>query len=223
MTKQSVMNQLAIQPRTLRKRERTHGEIVAAAERLVAERGLDALSIDEITEAADVAKGTFYTHFADKDDLAAAIGKRIRVELEDKITATNDGIADAALRMANGLSSLFAFAITQPIRARALLRLIPGGVDPHTPINAGIRSDIVIGVKAKRFSIASVNTAVVTTLGIAMSAGMHLSDSARRVSEPYIFATEVVATALVALGLKQADATRLARIAMNTRKKEQTQ
>lgn len=216
------MNQPAIQPRALRKRERTHGEIVAAAERLVAERGLDALSIDEITEAADVAKGTFYTHFADKDDLAAAIGKRIRVELEDKITATNVGVMDAAVRMANGLSSLFVFAIAQPVRARALLRLIPGAVDPDTPINAGIRSDIVIGAKAKRFSIASINAAVVATIGIAMSAGMHLSDSTRRVSEPYVFAAEVVATALVALGLKQADATRLARTAMNTRKKEQT-
>jgi hypothetical protein len=43
-------------PRTLRKRERTRGELVAAAERLVAARGLDALSIDEITEEADVAK-----------------------------------------------------------------------------------------------------------------------------------------------------------------------
>lgn len=63
---------------------------------------------------------------------------------------------------------------------------------------------------------------MVATIGIAMSAGMHLSDSTRRVSEPYIFAAEIVATALVALGLKQAEATRLAKTAMNTRKKEQT-
>ncbi len=216
------MSQLAIQPRTLRKRERTRGEIVAAAERLVAARGMDALSVDDITQAADVAKGTFYTHFTDKDDLAAAIARRIRVELEGKITATNGGITDAAVRMANGLSSLFAFAIAQPVRARALLRLIPGAVDPDTPINAGIRGDIVIGVKAKRFSIASINTAVVATIGIAMSACMHLSDSTRRVSEPYIFAAEIVATALVALGMKQADATRVAKTAMNTRKKELT-
>lgn len=216
------MNQLAIQPRTLRKRERTRGELVAAAERLVAERGMDALSIDDITQAADVAKGTFYTHFEGKDDLAAAIARHIRLELEDKITALNDGITDAAQRMANGLSSLFVFAIAQPVRARALLRLIPGVVDPDTPINVSIRSDIVIGVRAKRFSIASVNTAVVVTIGIAISACMHLSDSTRRVSEPYVFAAEVVATALVALGLKQADATRLAKTAMNTRKKEQT-
>jgi AcrR family transcriptional regulator len=210
------------QPRTLRKRERTRGELVAAAERLVAARGLDALSIDDITEEADVAKGTFYTHFTDKDDLAAAVGKAIRVDLEEKITATNDGVTDAAIRMANGLSSLCAFAIAQPVRARALLRLIPGAVDPDTPINAGIRGDVALGVKTKRFAVTSVNASVVALLGIAMSAGMRLSDPKHRVTDPYTFAAEVVATALVALGVKSAEAVRLAKTAMDARKKEQT-
>jgi AcrR family transcriptional regulator len=207
-------------PRAARKRERTRGELVAAAERLVAERGMDALSIDDITEAADVAKGTFYTHFTDKDDLAAAVGRAIRVELEDKITATNEGVTDAAIRMANGLSSLCAFAIAQPVRARALLRLIPGVVDPDTPINAGIRGDVAMGTKTKRFTVASVNAATVATIGIAMSAGMRLSDETRRVPEPFAFAAEVVATALAALGLKQPEALCFAKTAMDTRKKE---
>jgi AcrR family transcriptional regulator len=207
-------------PRTLRKRERTRGELVAAAERLVAARGLDALSIDEITEEADVAKGTFYTHFEDKDDLAAAVARAIRIDLEGKITATNEGVTDAAIRMANGLSSLCAFAIKQPVRARALLRLIPGVVDPETPINAGIRGDITSGVKSKRFAVASVNAATVATLGIAMSAGMRLSEETRPVPEPFAFAAEIVATALAALGMKLLEAQRLAKTAMDNRKKE---
>jgi AcrR family transcriptional regulator len=207
-------------PRGARKRERTRGELVAAAERLVAARGLDALSIDEITEEADVAKGTFYTHFADKDDLAAAIGKSIRLELEDKITATNEGVTDAALRMANGLSSLCAFAIAQPVRARALLRLIPGIVDPETPINAGIRGDVALGVKTKRFTVSSVNAATVATLGIAMSAGMRLSDQKRPVADPHAFAAEIIATALAALGVKPVEAMRLAKTATESRRKE---
>lgn len=207
-------------PRTLRKRERTRGELLAAAERLVAARGLDAISIDDITEEADVAKGTFYTHFEDKDDLAVAIARHIRLELEANITARNEGITDAAVRMANGLSSLLAFAIAQPVRARALLRLIPGTVDPDTPINAGIRGDIVHGQKTKRFAVASVNAAVVATLGIAISAGMHLSEAKRPVSEPYLFATDIVSTALVALGMNPAEAKRLSKTAMDARKKE---
>jgi AcrR family transcriptional regulator len=207
-------------PRTLRKRERTQAELVAAAERLVAARGLDAISIDDITAEADVAKGTFYTHFEDKGDLAAAIGKRIRIELEDKITATNRGVSDAATRMANGLSSLCAFAIGQPVRSRALLRLLPSAVDPEIPINAGIRGDVALGAKTKRFTVTSVNAATVATIGIAMSAGMRLSDEKRRVPEPFSFAAELIAAALIALGLKHAEAQRLAKTAMDARKKE---
>lgn len=218
----SIITKSEVLPRTVRKRERTRGELVAAAERLVAAHGLDALSIDDITEEADVAKGTFYTHFDDKDDLANAVGNAIRIELEDKITATNDGVTDAAVRMANGLSSLCAFAIAQPVRARALMRLIPGAVDPDTPINAGIRGDVMLGVKTKRFAVTSVNASVVALLGIAMSAGMRLSDPKHRVTDPYTFAAEVIATALTALGMKQTEAQRLGKTAMENRKKELT-
>jgi AcrR family transcriptional regulator len=209
-----------IMPRAVRKRARTRGELVAAAEQLVAKRGLDAVSVDEITEAADVAKGTFYTHFADKGDLAATIANHIRIELEEKITAVNDGVDDAAVRMANGLSTFFAFAVAQPVRARALIRLIPGVVDPEMPINAGVRSDVTLGLKTKRFWVASVNAAVVTLLGMASAAAMRLTDAAHRVADPYAFSSEVLTTALVALGLKRIEAAHLAKTAMDIRRKE---
>jgi AcrR family transcriptional regulator len=208
--------------RGLRKRERTRGEIVAAAERLVAARGLDALSIDEITEAADVAKGTFYTHFTDKDDLAAAIGRQIRLDLEDRITRMNAGVKDAGVRMANGLATVLDFSIRQPVRALALMRLIPGSVDPETQINAGIRADIVLGQKTKVFQVPSLNAAVVVTLGSAMSAAMRLAETHRPVDAPYDFAADVIAIALAGLGMKTAEAQRLARTTMDSRRKETT-
>lgn len=206
----------------MRKRERTRGEIVAAAERLVALHGLDALSIDEITAEADVAKGTFYTHFQDKEDLAAAIGYQIRLELEEQIARRNSHVKHAGERMANGLSIMLSTAIAKPVRVRALLRLIPGSVNPDTPINAGIRSDIALGMKTKVFSVASLNTAVVVMLGIAMSVAMRLTEDAPPVMDQFEFATDAIVMALISLGVKQADALRLAKTAMESRKKEIT-
>jgi AcrR family transcriptional regulator len=203
----------------LRKRERTRGELVAAAEHLVAQRGLDAISIDEITEAADVAKGTFYTHFADKNELAAAIANTVRAELEEKVTVLNQGVADAAVRTANGLSTFFALAIEQPVRARALIRLTPTLVHPDMPLNAGIRGDVKLGANTKRFWVSSVEVAVVVLLGISVATVMRLSDPVNRVSKPYDFAIQSLTTALVALGLKQAEAARLAKAAMENRDK----
>lgn len=204
----------------LSKRERTCSELVAAAERLVAARGLDAISIDEITQAAAVAKGTFYTHFEDKLDLATVLGRRIRVELEEKITAQNAAVTNAAARMAGGLSTMLAFAIVQPIRARALLRVVPDIVDPGASINAGVRGDLALGLKQGRFVVASLDTAVVTTIGIVLAAGMRLSDAERPVADGFAFAGEVVATALIALGVRRLEAERLARAALEARKKE---
>jgi AcrR family transcriptional regulator len=207
-------------PRGVRKRERTRTELVAAAEKLVARRGLDAVSIDDITEAADVAKGTFYTHFADKGDLGVAIAKHIRIELEEKVTALNEGVEDAAIRLANGLSTFFTFAIAQPTRARALIRLVPSVVDPDMPINAGIRNDVALGVKTTRFSVASVNASVVSLLGIALSAAMRLSDAEHRVTDAYVLSTDILTTALVAVGLKKSEAARLAKTAIEMRRRE---
>ncbi len=206
--------------RIIRKRERTRGGLVAAAERLVAAHGLDAISIDDITHEADVAKGTFYTHFEDKDDLAAAIGGRIRNELEAAIDATNVSVTDPALRMANGLSTVLAYAMAQPVSARALLKLRPGTVDPDAAINAGIRNDVLMGAKAKRFWTASAHASVVVIIGAAVSGMMRLSDPAHRPAEPHGFAADVIATCLVALGLRPVEATRIAAAAIANRRKE---
>ena len=86
-------------PRSKSKRERTRESLVAAAERLFAARGPDAVSIDEITAAAEVAKGTFYTHFSDKEDLERALARAVRLELEDEVSRVNDGIEDAGKRI----------------------------------------------------------------------------------------------------------------------------
>jgi hypothetical protein len=88
------------------------------------------------------------------------------------------------------------------------------------PINAGIRSDVTLGLKTKRFWAASVNAAVVTLLGIASATAVRLTDGAHRVADPYAFCREVLTTALVALGVERIEAARLAKTAMDNRRKE---
>jgi hypothetical protein len=49
---------------------------------------------------------------------------------------------------------------------------------------------------------------------------MRLTDAAHRVADPYAFSSEVLTTALVALGLKRIEAAHLAKTAMDIRRKE---
>ncbi|UZJ30166.1 TetR/AcrR family transcriptional regulator [Streptomyces endophytica] len=53
-----------------RKKEQTRQRIAAVAWRLFAERGFEAVTVNEIAEAAEVAKATLFAYFPTKESLA---------------------------------------------------------------------------------------------------------------------------------------------------------
>jgi AcrR family transcriptional regulator len=54
------------------KAQETRDAILESGLRLFEERGFNAVSVEQITQAAGVAKGSFYTHFSTKSDLIVA-------------------------------------------------------------------------------------------------------------------------------------------------------
>lgn len=58
-----------------------------AARRLFIQQGVAPTTIEQITTGAAVAKGTFYLHFASKDDVLAALRERFVEELLEGIAA----------------------------------------------------------------------------------------------------------------------------------------
>ena len=58
--------------RRVRKKAEIRSRIVSVAVRLFAERGIEAVTVDEIAEAADVGKGTIYNYFQAKEDIVVA-------------------------------------------------------------------------------------------------------------------------------------------------------
>ena len=64
--------------RTVKEPEERKKEILDAAEKLFAERGYEAATVNDILNAVKIAKGTFYYYFKSKEDvLDALIEKRI--------------------------------------------------------------------------------------------------------------------------------------------------
>lgn len=66
--------------RDLNRAQRAH-DLCVAALGLFQERGVEAVTVDEITRAAQVAKGSFYRYFADKAQLVDALFAPMAAEL----------------------------------------------------------------------------------------------------------------------------------------------
>ena len=66
----------------------TYDRLLEAAYQLFLQRGYDAVSIQDITDQAFIAKGTFYNYFRDKDDLKEQLITRKSNELFQMAIAT---------------------------------------------------------------------------------------------------------------------------------------
>ena len=61
-------------PRRERRKAETYERLMRAALRLFADQGLAATTVEQITEAADVGKGTFFNYFPTKEHVLMAFG-----------------------------------------------------------------------------------------------------------------------------------------------------
>src|SRR5437588_7649237 len=62
-------------------------QVLAAATRLFGERGVEAVTMDEIAQAASVGKGTLYRRYADKGQLVLALMDACVQRLQDQVSA----------------------------------------------------------------------------------------------------------------------------------------
>ena len=93
-----------------RRRERTRQDLLAAAERVLAEKGLHDTKIADIAAAADIGVGTFYLHFPTKEALFDAVVedtmRRFKATIDTARMSTDDPIGQ--MRAANAAFCRFA-------------------------------------------------------------------------------------------------------------------
>jgi AcrR family transcriptional regulator len=82
--------------RVERRRARVRQRILEATERLTRSRGVDGVTIEDITESADVARRTFYHYFDSKHDALVPIARQRTRALNRRIDRVVEGLADPA-------------------------------------------------------------------------------------------------------------------------------
>ena len=163
--------------------------------------------------ASATAKGSFYNHFTDKDELAREIAAAIRAEVEALVDATNRDIADPAVRMARAFAVYVRFAHDQPERARAMLRLLAGATLPDLPLNKGVRFDLEAGLASGRFSGLPLQAALLLVMGIVQIGLIHVLEHPG--DEAWIASVPLLAGELRGLGVPFEEAQALARAAIH--------
>ena len=84
------------------KRGRTRLQLLTAAKALFSKRSWESVTIDELVQEAGVAKGTFYSHFNDLEELAAAVADELIDAFDAMIQPARLSISDPLLRIAFG-------------------------------------------------------------------------------------------------------------------------
>lgn len=98
--------------RNARRKRRNRQALVEAAHTVMAEKGIDAATMSEIAELADVGAGTVYNYFASKDDLAMRVMEEVMDRLAQRIEAVTNNFDDPGQVYAFGIRNVMKAATT---------------------------------------------------------------------------------------------------------------
>lgn len=93
----------ASENRAQRRASRTRSRLTQAALAMFARKGVGGTTIEDITEQADVGKGTFYRHFASKEALLEAILEQSLSQLVDRLRGSSTSSPGSLSEVLNNL------------------------------------------------------------------------------------------------------------------------
>ncbi|HEV2375196.1 MAG TPA: TetR/AcrR family transcriptional regulator [Streptosporangiaceae bacterium] len=156
-----------------RRKAHTRQALVAAAQRFLAEQGSAEVSIQEITDNADVGFGSFYNHFTSKLELFQAAIDEVLEEHGQMLDEYVAGIDDPAEVFAASMRMTVRLAQTHPRIARILSRTGLASLDSDRGLAPRALRDIQRAIATGRFTITNPHVALATTGG-ALLAILHL-------------------------------------------------
>ena len=110
------------EPRGARRKRETRARLLDAALRLMAQKGMEGVAINEITEAADVGFGSFYNHFESKEAIYATLVESVFEEFADSLDRLASGLSDPAEIISVSVRHTLMRARREPVWGHFLIR-----------------------------------------------------------------------------------------------------
>jgi len=152
-----------------RRKARTRRALVEAARRILAEQGSADVSIQEITETADVGFGSFYNHFESKAELFEVAVREVLEEYGAELDRACADLTDSAEIYAVGVRMTSRLAFTRPAIAQVVLQVGLSYATEDRGLAPRALRDIRHGIADGRFSIDDANLALVATAGCVLA------------------------------------------------------
>ena len=188
------------------RRDRMRRRLFESAMQLVARNGPAATSIDDVIQAAEVSRGTFYKYFDAPDALFDALALEVANEIIRMAEPVVRPIEDPAERVATGMRLTLQVALSNPEVAGFLVRLGWPDLRSGDVLLDYLQRDLTKGMREGRFMQLpmrlALNIVMMTVLG-----SIHAMLPLRSRKG---FAEQAVASALRALGMDNDEALRLA-------------
>jgi AcrR family transcriptional regulator len=177
-----------------------------AARVLIAEKGVAALRIGDVTDEADVGRGSFYNYFESKEALVEAVaGESIQAVAERVLADIDD--EDPAAIAATADRRFIRIAYDDPEFARLVVNLGHGNEVFSTATIPYARAALQVGIDAGRFDVADfeIFLIVLTTSAFALIRAILAGEAPENADEAH---AEII---LRALGVDRNEAREIAR------------
>ena len=177
---------------------RTRTALLDAGHRLIVDKGVAGLRIAEITSEADVALGSFYNHFATKEELVEAVASQTLTALASEIVPADAGADDPAVVAITALRRFVRLA-------RLLVNLGRGEELFLDAISPYARTALARAAADGAFEIEDIEVAVATIVGGGLSLIRRILEQQLAPGADAIYARMV----LRSLGVRPREATRI--------------
>ncbi|NUY00463.1 TetR/AcrR family transcriptional regulator [Paraburkholderia youngii] len=209
-------------PRVARRQFETRLRLLDAAFELVAQKGMDGVTITEITNAANVGFGSFYNYFDSKEGIFAALVEWLFEEFAGTLDRLAAGLPDPAEAVAVSVRHTLLRAYREPVWGQLLIREGLSTRVLSRGLGQRLLRDTKRGISERRFMVADELMCVFSVIGTVVAgvaAELHFSGFSKQTvrarktlrSRHDKFAESTAAMVLQAFGIKRAEAEKIAR------------
>ena len=137
----------------MKKRERTRSAILDSAISVFASKGYEATRIVDVTNHAELANGTFYNYYQDKDELLRDVAAGLAVEITGRINDEMNALTHGPARVAHATARLLLTARREPEWLDVFLEGLFIVPELQSESIQHLRQDIEMGISQGHFSI----------------------------------------------------------------------